>query len=131
MAPVYGTFFHLQAKDLLPFHTSIFIAHHIGPRQGQYQHRLLADGPDRPKLFIQTLTVRQLTVQVVKHYVWRAPVTLERHQAVAGMDHQIWPVGPAFVWPPGPGLDDEGLMLYTGPQPDKAKSSSQGGVPSN
>ena len=58
MAPAYGTFFHLQAKDLLPLHTSIFIARHIGPRQGQYQHRLLADGPDRPKLFIQTLTVR-------------------------------------------------------------------------
>jgi hypothetical protein len=117
MAPAYETFFHLQADDLLPLHTSIFVAHHIGPRLGQYQHRLLGDDPDKPALFVQTLTVRQLTLQTVKNYRVRAPIELERHPDVAGSDHRIWPTGASFVWPPGPGPNDEGLNVYTGPQP--------------
>lgn len=117
MAPAYRTFFHLWAEDLLPLHTSIFVANHIGSRPGQYQHRLLGNDPDRPSLFIQTLTVRHLTLQVVKSYQVRAPVELERHPAVAGSDHRIWPTGPSFLWPSGPGLNDEALTLYTGPQP--------------
>lgn len=117
MAPAYKTFFDIQGEDLLPLHTSIFVAHHIGPREGQYQHRLLGEGPDAPRLFVQTLTMRRLTVQVVKNYVIRAPVEPERHPAVANVGHRIWPVGPSFTWPPGPGLDDHGLTLYTGPQP--------------
>lgn len=117
LAPAYPTFLDLQAEGLLPLHTSMFTARHIGPRQGQYQHRLLGDGSDLPSLFIQTFTIRQLTVQVVKNYRVRAPIELERDPAVGEADHRIWPVGPSFVWPPGPGLDDSGLTVYTGPQP--------------
>ncbi len=116
LAPAYPTFFDLQSEGLLPLHTSIFTARHIGPRQGQYQHRLLANNPDIPSLFVQTFTIRQLTVQVVKNYHVRAPIDLERDPTVANRDRRIWPVGLSFVWPTGPGLDDDGLTIYTGLQ---------------
>jgi hypothetical protein len=117
MGPAARTFYEIQGDDLPPLHVSVFVAHHIGPRQGQYQHRLLGNDPDRPSLLVQTFTIRELTVQVVRNFHVRAPVELERDPAIAGSDHRIWPPAAAFAWPPGPGLDDDGLTIYTGPMP--------------
>jgi hypothetical protein len=116
----YETFFDIQGEDLLPLNTSIFIARHVGPRQGQYQHRLLArpGHEDRPTCFIATFTIRELVVQVVKNFTAHEPLMLERDPRVEGNDALIWPAAPDDVdWPVGPGLDDQELTIYTGPQP--------------
>lgn len=119
MPNFYGTLYALRDQRLLPPHISVFTARHTGPRRGQYQHRLLGKDPDRPDLLVQTFTIRQLTVQVVRNYTGHFPVTLERDPRIAGAERLIWPSGDPFRWPPGPGLDDGGLTIYTGPQPGR------------
>ncbi|MBA2764377.1 MAG: hypothetical protein H0U42_06785 [Thermoleophilaceae bacterium] len=126
LADVYAvaskTFFEIQSHDLLPLHTSVFVAHHVGPRQGQYQCRLLGK-PDRPVCFVQTFTIKQLTIQVVNNYLVRAPIEFERDPRLGNVDQRIWPTGADFDWPMENGLDDAGLTIYTGPQVHTAEES--------
>jgi hypothetical protein len=119
----YETFYAIQGTDLLPLNTSIFIAHHVGARQGQYQHRLLAPhGTETPAFFIATFTVRQLVIQIARNFTAHEPVIFERDPRVEGCDDLIWPATEDVLnWPRDRGLDDEALSVFTGPQPSRSR----------
>lgn len=123
MAKAYPVFYELQAIGKLAPHCSVFTARHVGLRVGQYQHRLLALSPDRPSAFVQTLTVGELVLQVVRSYLGHSPLEITRDPRVAGCDRRVWPVTGTFTWPPGDALSDEDLDVYTGPHPKQIPTS--------
>jgi len=123
MAKAYPVFYELQAVGKLAPHCSVFMARHVGLRVGQYQHRLLALSPDRPAAFVQTLTVGELVLQVVRSYLGHSQIEITRDPRVAGCDRRIWPATGTFTWPPGDALSDTDLDVYTGPHPKRIPTS--------
>ncbi len=105
------------SEPTLPANMSVFIAAHEGQRHGQYAHRLLADVENRkPELFIGTITVRHLVVQVIEDVADDGEVkTFQHDKRVAGHEERIWPFCQPFKWPPGLALTDAGLEIFGGP----------------
>ncbi len=114
-AKAYPVFYETQAGGTLPAIVSVFTARHVGALVGQYQHRLLGS-PDRPSAFIQTITTGELTLQVIRSYLGRHVLEVNRDPLVAGRDRRIWPSTGMFTWPPGDALSDAELAIYTGPR---------------
>lgn len=113
-----------QDEPTLPANMSVFLASHQGLRQGQYQHRLLADSKaQKPELFIGTLTIKRLVVQVIEDIAEDGEVkTFQQDFRVGGYETRIWPFSESFRWPPHRGLTDLGLAIFGGPQPGKTPS---------
>jgi hypothetical protein len=107
-----------RGEPTLPANMSVFLAAHEGERVGQYAHRLLADANTRkPELFIGTITIRHLIVQVIEDIADDGEVkTFQHDHRVGGHEARIWPSEP-FIWPPGLALpmpalrSSEGLSL--------------------
>lgn len=106
-------------EPTLPANMSVFLAAHEGPRVGQYQHRLLADAEtQKPELFIGTITIKHLVVQVIEDIAEDGEVkTFQHDHRVGGNEARIWPFSPPFKWPPRRALTDLGLEIFGGPQP--------------
>jgi hypothetical protein len=115
-------------EPTLPANMSVFIAAHEGLRHGQYAHRLLADAESRkPELFIGTITVRHLEVQVIEDIADDGEVkTFQHDKRVAGNEARIWPFCEPFKWPPGLALTDVGLEIFGGPKPSEAPPGRTG-----
>jgi hypothetical protein len=98
---------------------SVFLAAHVGQRVGQYQHRLLADvGTEKPELFLGTITMKHLVVQVLEDIANDGEVkTFQHDYRVGGYEARIWPFCEPFAWPPRRALTDLGLEIFGGPQP--------------
>jgi hypothetical protein len=109
-------------EPTLPANMSVFVAAHEGLRQGQYAHRLLADPESRkPELFIGTITIRHLVVQVIEDIADDGEVkTFQHDPRVGGHEARIWPFSKPFTWPPGLALSDAGLEIFGGPKPGEA-----------
>lgn len=80
-------------EPTLPANMSVLVAAHKGLRHGQYQHRLLADAESRkPELFIGTITVKRLVVQVIEDIAEDGEVkTFQHDHRVGGYEARIWP----------------------------------------
>jgi len=91
-----------QGEPALPSNMSVLEAAHKGLRQGQYQHRLLGDADShKPELFIGTLTVKHLVVQVIEDIAEDGEVkTFQHDHRVGGHEARIWPFSEPFKWPP-------------------------------
>jgi hypothetical protein len=111
-----------QGEPTLPADMSVFLATHAGLRQGQYQHRLLADAEARkPELFIGTITIKQMVVQVIEDIANDGEIkTFQHDYRVGGYEARIWPFSEPFKWPPRRALTDLGLEIFGGPQPGEA-----------
>jgi hypothetical protein len=109
----------LLDKPALPIDMTVLVAAHDGQRYGQYAHRLLADaGTRRPELFMGTITIQHLVVQVIKDIAGDGEVKSFRHdKRVAGNEARIWPLSQPFKWPPGHPLTDADLEVFGGPKP--------------
>jgi hypothetical protein len=106
-----------QGEPTPPANMSVFLAAHEGQRVGQYAHRLLADAKTRkPELFIGTITIRHLVVQVIEDIADAGEVkTFQHDQRVGGHEARIWPFSEPFNWPPGLALTDAGLRSSEDP----------------
>lgn len=115
-------------EPTLPANMSVFLAAHEGQRHGQYAHRLLADAKTRkPELFIGTITIRHLVVQVIEDIAEDGKVkTFQHDRRIAGHEARIWPFSKPFTWPPGLALTDAGLEIFGGPKPGEASPSRMG-----
>lgn len=113
---------------VLPANMSVFMAAHEGERHGQYAHRLLADAAtQKPELFMGTITIRKLVVQVIEDISEDGAVkTFQRDKRIAGQDARIWPFSKPFEWPPGLALTDAGLEIFGGPKPGEEPSKRAG-----
>jgi hypothetical protein len=112
----------------LPGNMSVFIAAHEGQRHGQYAHRLLADAKTgKPELFIGTITIRHLVVQVIEDIANDGEVkTFQHDKRIRGHEERIWPFRKPFEWPPGLALTDAGLEIFGGPKPGEKPPSRKG-----
>ena len=108
-----------QSEPTLPAIMSVFLAAHEGQRHGQYAHRLLADAETRkPELFVGTITIRHLVVQIIEDIATDSEIkTFQHDPRVASSAARIWPFRRPFKWPPGPALTDSGLEVFAGPKP--------------
>ena len=108
-----------QGEPTLPANMSVFLAAHDGQRVGQYAHRLLADAKTRkPELFIGTITIKHLVVQVIEDIADDGEVkTFQHDHRIGGHEARIWPFSEPFDWPPGLALTDAGLEIFGGPKP--------------
>jgi hypothetical protein len=108
-----------QNEPTLPADMSVFLAAHIGLRVGQYAHRLLADAETRnPELFIGTITIKHLVVQVIEDIAGDGEIkTFQHDHRVGGYEERIWPFTEPFPWPPRRALTDLGLEVFGGPKP--------------
>jgi hypothetical protein len=115
-------------EPTLPANMSVFIAAHKGQRHGQYAHRLLADADSRkPELFIGTITVRQLVIQVIEDVAEDGEIkTFQHDKRVAGHEARIWPFCQPFKWSPRMALTDAGLEIFGGPKPGEIPSRRAG-----
>lgn len=106
-------------EPTLPANMSVLVAAHEGERYGQYAHRLLADASSHmPELFIGTLTIQRLVVQVIEDIADDGEVkTFQHDRRIAGNEARIWPFSRPFSWPPGLALTDVGLEIFGGPKP--------------
>lgn len=109
----------LLDEPTLPVNMIVLIAAHDGQRYGQYAHRLLADADTRePELFIGTITIQHLVVQVIEDVADDGEVKAFQHdKRIAGHEARIWPFSQTFEWPPGLALSDAGLEIFGGPKP--------------
>lgn len=117
-----------QSEPTLPANMSVFLAAHAGLRQGQYQHRLLADAEtQKPELFIGTITIKHMVVQVLEDIVNDGEIkTFQHDYRVGGYEARIWPFSEPFKWPPRRALTDLGLEVFGGPQPGEAAPKRKG-----
>jgi hypothetical protein len=109
----------LLSEPELPVNMIVLVAAHEGLRYGQYAHRLLADArTGKPDLFIGTITIQHLVVQVIADIAGDGEVKSFQHdERVGGHEARIWPFSPPFKWPPGAALTDAGLEIFGGPKP--------------
>jgi hypothetical protein len=115
-------------EPTLPANMTVLIAAHEGLRLGQYAHRLLADaGTEKPDLFIGTITIRHLVVQVIEDIADDGEVkTFQHDPRVAGHEARIWPFSESFKWPPRLALNDLGLEIFGGPKPGEEPPAPMG-----
>jgi hypothetical protein len=106
-------------EPTLPADMTVLLAAHEGERYGQYAHRLLADARSRrPEVFIGTITIQHLVVQVIEDIADDGDVkTFQHDKRIAGNEARIWPFSQPFDWPPGLALTDAGLEVFGGPKP--------------
>ena len=117
-----------QGEPALPANMSVFLAAHQGQRVGQYAHRLLGDAEaEKPELFIGTITMKHLVVQVIEDIANDGEVkTFRRDYRVGGYEARIWPFCEPFEWPPRRALTDLGLEIFGGPQPGELAARREG-----
>lgn len=117
-----------REEPTLPANMSVFLAAHVGQRHGQYVHRLLADAETRkPELFIGTITIRHLIVQVIEDIADDGEVkTFQHDPRVGGYEARIWPFSKPFKWPPRRALTDVGLEIFGGPKPGEEPPERKG-----
>jgi hypothetical protein len=117
-------------EPTLPANMSVFLAAHEGLRHGQYAHRLLADAETRmPELFMGTVTIRHLIVQVIENIAEDGEAkTFQHDKRIAGHEARIWPFTKPFKWPPGIALTDAGLEIFGGPKPGQKPSHHSGSL---
>jgi hypothetical protein len=116
-------------EPTLPANMTVLLAAHEGERYGQYAPRLLADARSRkPELFIGTITIQHLVVQVIEDVARDGEVKSFQHdKRIAGNEARIWPFSQPFDWPPGLALTDSGLEIFGGPKPGE-KPLGRGGL---
>lgn len=116
------------SEPTLPANMSVFLAAHQGQRVGQYQHRLLADAEtEKPELFIATITMKHLVVQVIEDIANDGEVkTFQHDHRVGGYEARIWPFTKPFPWPPRRALTDLGLDIFGGIRPGEEPPERRG-----
>lgn len=117
-----------QGEPTLPTNMSVFLAAHEGQRVGQYQHRLLADvETEKPELFIGTITMKHLVVQVIEDIADDGEVkTFQHDHRVGGYEARIWPFTKPFPWSPRRALTDLGLEIFGGIRPGEEPPERRG-----
>ena len=107
----------LRGIHVLPSSVAINIAAYGGPRWGRYQHTGLGDKrTGEIQIFIGTLTIGRLVIQVIQNLLGPHSIDLGRPRLVRRRYASIWPAFQPLRWPPGRPMDDRELRVFEGPQ---------------